>query len=381
MKKKLTVLAAILTVIAILSGCGVSGPAATGEPEESVEPAATPEPEGSPDVYDLAYERYAPEEVVLTVNGEPVTWQEYYYWIYTIAYQLQQMTEVDWSADLDGEYTYQGYAQQYAEMTLTQYSVIGQKAAELGLEISAEQQEEIDGIYAEDVEEYGGGDEEAFARYLEDLYIPRYMYDMMNSISVHYLNIFEHYFGEMGRELPDEDVYAYAEEAGYMRAKHILLSTVDDNGEAMSDEEKEAVRVEAQGLLEQLRDLSGGALEEKFDELMFANSADPGLTYNPEGYYFVPGEMVQPFEEAVMASKEGELYPELVESSFGYHIILRLPLEPDAEIDYTGSTLRYVAAAALFNGMAQEWYDAAEVEYADGFTDLDFNELFVEVGE
>ena len=75
--------------------------------------------------------------------------------------------------------------------------------------------------------------------------------------------------------------------------------------------------------------LSGSELETKFDELMNEKSEDGGLITAPRGYYFLPGEMVQPFEESVLSLGDGEMSPELVESDFGYHIILRLPMNPD----------------------------------------------------
>lgn len=380
MKKKLSLLAALVMIFACLTACGPAAPGTAPEPAETAAPEAPPAPEKEPDRYDLAFARYGPEDVVMTINGQSVAWKEYFYWIYSIAYQLHQMSEVDWSADLDGVYTYQTYAQQYAENALTQYSVIAQKADELGLEISEEEQAEIDAIYADDVEQFGGGDEAAFAVYLAENHVPRDMYDGMNSASVHYANIFEHYFGVMGAALPDEDALSYARDAGYMHAKHILLKTADDAGERLSDEEAEAVRARAGDILSQLSGLSGAELEEKFDELMLANSEDSGLAYYPDGYYFLPGEMVQPFEDAVRSLADGKLSPELVESDFGYHIILRLPLELDAKIDYSGYSLRYIAASALFENMSLEWFDEAEIVYSEEFAGLDFNELFGDAG-
>lgn len=381
-KKLAALLMALVMIFTCLTACGNSQPEETPAPESSEAPEAAPGPasEKEPGRYDLACAKYEPDEVVMTINGEPVTWEEYFYWIYTIAYQFEQLlgpdTEVDWSADLDGEYTNQSYAQAYAEGMLTRYWTVDQKAEELGLEISEEEQAEIDAILAEDVAEFGGGDEAAFNDYLAARYVHRAMYDKMNDVSVDYLNTFEHYFGEAGAELPDADALAYADDAGYMHAKHILLSTVDDSRSPLSDEEIEAVHTKAAELLDQLKGLSGDELEEKFDELMFDNSEDTGLVTAPNGYYFLPGKMVQPFEEGVLALADGEVSPEPVESSFGYHIILRLPLNLDEEMDYTGYTLRYVAATALFENMSLEWFESAEIEYTDTFKDLDFNELF-----
>lgn len=377
MKKAFRALLALVMILVCLTACGqAAAPEAT--PEPSVSPEAAPKKD--PDRYDLAYAAYGPGEVVMTVNGDAVTWAEYFYWIYSAAYQMtasaQDEAGIDWSAPLDAEHSYQSYAEDYARDSLTQYTVVGQRAEALGLELSEDEQAEIDAICAEDVAEYGGGDEDAFDEYLASCFVPRALYNKMNTLSVYYLKLFEHYFGELGASLPDADALAYAGDAGYMHAKHILIRTVDDGGSPLSDGETEAARARAEELLGQLKGLSGEELEEKFDELMNENSEDPGLSTAPDGYYFTPGYMVQPFEDAVSALADGELYPELVESVHGCHIILRLPLDVDAAMDYTGYTLRYIAALALFNNMSEEWFSSAEVEYTDKFASLDFNTLF-----
>ena len=52
-------------------------------------------------------------------------------------------------------------------------------------------------------------------------------------------------------------------------------------------------------------------------------SEDTGLEANPDGYVFTSGQMVEPFEEGTRALDYGQI-SDIVESDYGFHIILRL---------------------------------------------------------
>lgn len=82
-----------------------------------------------------------------------------------------------------------------------------------------------------------------------------------------------------------------------------------------SEEDKEVAKEKAIKILEE-------ATPENFNELAKKYSQDPGSAANGgELGWFGKGDMVQPFEEAVFKGKIGEIYSELVETQFGYHII------------------------------------------------------------
>lgn len=105
----------------------------------------------------------------------------------------------------------------------------------------------------------------------------------------------------------------------YWRAKHVLIKT-----EKMTDDEKQEARAKAEDILKQAQN---GA---DFDALVTEYSEDPGSSINPDGYVFTTGSMVQEFEDGTKNTQIGGFT--LVESSFGYHVIQRLPLDETPEL-------------------------------------------------
>ena len=89
----------------------------------------------------------------------------------------------------------------------------------------------------------------------------------------------------------------------YITAKHILVE----------DEET------AKDIIKKLN--SGTS----FDSLSDTYNLDPGAT--PSGYTFTKGEMVEEFETAAFALRENKFTQTPVKSAYGYHVILRIPLD------------------------------------------------------
>lgn len=110
-------------------------------------------------------------------------------------------------------------------------------------------------------------------------------------------------------ENPDE-FYQY-------KASHILISTIDKNGNKLTSEEKTKAKEKAEDLLSQIKN---GA---NFEELAKLNSDDDSSENGGDVGYFIKGEMVSEFETAVTNTEIGQLYPQIVESTSGYHIIKR----------------------------------------------------------
>lgn len=402
----ISLLLCLTLLAACLSGCG-SAPAAVKEterpaPAETPVPAETPAPtqapadtpEETPDPetqariarYKAAYEKYAPDTVVMRVNDLPITWSQYYSWIYDICSQIEPAYDItDWNAPREEiasyvpDGTFGSYVRKTALGYIVQIAVIEQKAKELGIELSEAQRAQLQATLDGYAERFGGQD--AFEKLLTDNYVSPEYFRAQNEATYLINNIFENMYGADGSDLPDADAVAYVKDCGYLYAKHILFRTVDDNRSPLPDDEIAQKKAEAEQVLAELLSCPPEDLPERFDSLMQQYSEDTGLLKNPDGYYFVAGQMVPEFEEAVRGLEENGLSG-IVETDYGYHIIFTPPMQGDHIMGYDSNLQPYTPKAftssALFKNITNEWYTSAEynVQYVGDFMDLDLNELF-----
>jgi len=120
---------------------------------------------------------------------------------------------------------------------------------------------------------------------------------------------------------------------------------------------------------------------EFFREMMLEHSEDPGSHSFPEGYVFREGDMVPEFFEAAISLEYGEISG-IVETMYGYHIILRVPVDYDsAPMPPPGappSSLRQLAAMEDFRFQYSQWLSAVEanIEYSPEYEALDLAIIF-----
>ncbi len=136
-------------------------------------------------------------------------------------------------------------------------------------------------------------------------------------------------------------------------------------GAEMTQEQKEAAALEmATQLLQQLRaaQANGADVNTMFDQMVKDFGADPGMEQNPGGYTFGEGEMVQEFYDGAKALQPGEI-SEPIRTDYGYHIILRMPLDREAIGNGDPEAAIEQAASAKMSAEAKTVQDSLEVAY------------------
>ena len=308
----------------------------------------------------LSYEvcGVSPDAIVASLDGNGASADLITYWIgYNASYLNSYMQyygggALDWDYVMADGTTMPDYIKQDVLTTVKQELLVENLAEKYGVTLTDAQRAAMDADVQGFVEQYGS--EEAFDEELAKLGLRRETYERITSANYLFQNLYQLYLTEgSALYVSAEDLAAYAAAQGYITADHILLTTVDTaTGEALSDEAIAEKKALAEELAEKLKNYTGDDLASYFAELADEYSEDPGRASNPTGYTFTTGSMVQEFEDAAYALDEGAV-SDIVESRFGYHILLRLPLDKAAAADdvrddyFTNFIAEQVDAAAM----------------------------------
>ena len=387
MKKAISLILCAALFVSALSGCGGLGEEVdlglenTASPEPSPEsteaPSSTPgsgDEEPADRDWQALWHSHDMDEVVLTVDGSDVLWDEYFYWIYSNVSDFEAMYgQVDYGAELAEGMTYGDYIMSVVDQYAEQYHALLKGAEELGVSLTDEDWDYLDEQVELYIETYcgEGTTDEEFEELLSESCLTRRMFDFMNETSMLHQRLWIDVYGANGELYPAESALSWGDEQGYTTVKHILILTQDEEGNALDEAAKAEKLAQAEELLSQLEPLSGSEeIETEFDTLMNENSEDPGLASYPGGYCYVPGTMYAEFEDAAAALGDYEVSG-IVESTSGYHIILRLPLSVDDVLFDYGYGLGYVAAQLDFNDLISGWVEDAETVPTELYTDFD----------
>lgn len=376
--KKILAITAALAMCLALAACSGSSGEATASPSADPSPSQSADPSPSADTgiqVDLTQALFpfasglADTDVAMTVDGAEISNQLYLYWLAYDCSLLSSYAQYGMTVDFSDE-KMASYVLSDSQAAVVYYAVLARLCEENGAGLTAKQsadiQKQIDDYEAENGEgslaallRRSGLDEAAFRNVISNNYLFNNLADAV-----------------VGKPT-DEDLEKYVEENGIFSVKHILLKTTDEDvkGEdgavtQTAEEYNAAQKALAEDLLAQLQ--ASDDRDALFDTLMEEYSEDgrssDGKLISPDGYTFdSTSSLVSGFREATLALKVGEMSG-IAETDYGYHILLRLP------VDASGYESKWISdeTDALIVAGTQE----AEVTVADEIQALNVADFY-----
>lgn len=340
------------------------------------------------------------EDTVMTVDGVDVSFDEYMYYLNTAAstlisyYQSSTGGGVDWDGVCiyDKTKTNAEWCINEALYNAAQGCVIMSKGKSMNALPTDEQLKSLEDNISTIRKNYEESDDPdaAFADALNGQGFTLESFKAVNKINFTLSNIFTSLYGENGEKLSEEKLQTYIEENGYMTSAHILFRTKEDvkgeNGqttqEELSDSAKAEKKAQAEKLCKELKAIKDDTQrKEKFFEYMKEYSEDPGKESFPNGYCFTEGTMVEEYTDTTRELKNYEV-SDVVESDFGYHIIMRLPTvssDVDTANQY-GYTLGQMASSYDFDEEMKTWDVTDKAKFNSGYKSFDFTQFFGDAG-
>ena len=262
---------------------------------------------------------------VVAVNGESITDLDLSYYIYTEAVKYAQETNIsqkdigsyDWDKEVDGKKLSDTIKQKAVDTAIDELITL-QMGKKNGITLTEEQSKQVESQINTLSAQYG---EEGFALRTRTMGIPTAKQYGKMYRKVMTLQSVEKDMGENPDKYypSDKSVLNEYTQDDKASVKHILIKTAEDAA-AEGEEAPEAGPVEdKKALAEAICQRAKGG--EDFDELIKEYNQDTGEP--DEGYTFGSGEMMPEFEEAAFKLKVDEI-SDVVETSYGYHIIKRV---------------------------------------------------------
>lgn len=428
MTKKMVAFLLAAAMLMTLCACGTeveaydeaaAGEAVTSESdttETAVEQTAVMEAAeaAEPLDFDAAYSSHDPATVVFTVDGESVTWQEFFY---QIAYNASVIAAQEGTAfaswndmcplyvDAEGNmvYTYGDVVLQTAINNLLQYHIMDKNTTELGIVLDEDSLAMLDAYRQQTIDTSFGGDEAAFLAYLESLYCSEELWNWFNETDAKYAQAFDDLYGEMGSQYADDDVMTYA--AGdpngawteYVQLKMICLYAEEETTEAedaASDEppaeaaasgeasQEAAVPTDGELAAQMMAELTAAEdMNAKYAELYAQYNEETGLDPYPDGWCVYQGDTADAIYGTALTMEINEV--RVVSIDGAEVVVWKVPVDPDAGVTYDSTTdtvytLRYYAAWQEYAEMVNEWIETgtATAQWAEGFENFTLNSVF-----
>jgi len=391
-KNVVALILCICLLFALLAGCGANDDANDDindgsnddyryDPEddngESNGNPSTPDAHIHGIDFDSAIETFPPDTVMIRAGDITFTWAQLYVFLFRTITDLMFAygTDLDLSDNSETGESLADLILEYSTEEALSFMVYEYGASIMGLQLSDEDLAVFNSDLDSLLDMYGGKEilesslRENSGFFDFDVFSDLYKIEFSVGLMINEL------YGENASLFPDDSVAAYALRNGYMMAMHILRlkDEDDDNNTALS---------EAEDILKQLNEkLGSDNFADLFKELMHEVSDDHGgLSSYPDGYLFLHHDMVPEFSNTTAGLEIGQM-SDIVETVYGYHIILRIPL--DYEAVPTGlsreglfHTLRQLATLEVFSELQQVWRDSMSIEFMPEYHSIDLATIF-----
>ncbi|NLY43823.1 MAG: hypothetical protein GX066_07625 [Clostridiaceae bacterium] len=283
------------------------------------------------------------DAVVARVNGEEIKVKDLRYYISNVQAQYQNF----------GIYAEQRQINEQALQDAITDRILLQKAKEMNISLTEEDKKKVEEQRKLTMDNYGG--EEAYKQVLASYKIDDSTYTKMLSDSIILEKLYYKIAGQVTEDsIPEKELRDYYEKNKenflQVQVKHILLSTVNDLGSPMSEEDEKEVKKKAEELYSRIKK------GESFDKLMNEFGQDPGVKSNPEGYTFTRGQMVKEFEDTAFSLKQGEV-SKPIKTSYGYHIIKSVKAPHYMPFEEAKAQIKNILIAELSQKNYQKYVD------------------------
>ncbi|WP_051188519.1 peptidylprolyl isomerase [Proteocatella sphenisci] len=255
------------------------------------------------------------EDVVAVVNGTKITKSDFEKTTLKVGKEYEAIFgEEIWTSEVEGGKTFKEEFDNEILNVMISQEIVYQEAEKQGITVTDEEvANEMNSYmqFIEDVDEYNkfmeenGIDEEFLKDHLKKTLIyDKYRNKIMSETQTNENELKEHYNTHIDEYKKEE-----------IKASHILITTLNDMGEPLSEEEsakKEAKAADILSKINQGENFEALAKEYSDDKASAKNGGDLG--------YFAKGVMVPEFEKVAFELEKGQV-SNVVKSSFGYHII------------------------------------------------------------
>lgn len=293
-----------------------------------------------------------PGGVVLTIDEYEISRDEYLSYVVPAKQLLEETYGQQALAQREDLLT---IVQQSAEESLFARYTLLKWASEYGITLETVTEKEFKERKEKTIAAYGG--EDAYKAMLDMSYSTESVQDLKLRQDM----VIEKLTQELsdGEEplftVTDAQAEDYYEENKLYSVKHILLLAGDYTTATEKLESAQKI-------------LQAAKAGEAFDELIKLYSEDAEKEKYLEGYVCQPGEQEPSFEKAALSVAPGEIYGEVVSTSYGYHVIQRI--QPDPQLLHT--QLDSLIVDARITQKRIELQSEMLVQYAPGYDNISF---------